>query len=150
MLLRWGGHIFNKTVTLHHHKTKYTLAVSIISTVQQHFWWLNAHIYYWLTFHCCICRLVTTNLCVSTWTCTEEYCRAEAMGVILGVVDSTIIDTKKNNLLSWLPGVQTDLVGWTSRLRVPCQAWEKVLNTEYNYYTVRPKHWHGLKDLQGF
>jgi hypothetical protein len=48
---------------------------------------------------CCICSLVTDNLCVSTWTGTEEYCRAEAMGVILGVVDSTIFETKIKNLL---------------------------------------------------
>jgi len=46
---------------------------------------------------CCICRLVTNNLCVSTWTGTEEYCRAEALGVILGVVDSTIVETKQKN-----------------------------------------------------
>ena len=39
---------------------------------------------------CCPCRLVTNNLCVSTWTVTEQYCRAEAMGVILGVGYSTI------------------------------------------------------------
>ena len=49
---------------------------------------------------CCICRWVTKNLCVSTWTGTQEYCRAEAMGVILGVVDSTIAETKQKNLLS--------------------------------------------------
>jgi len=46
-----GNIFFNKTVTLHYHKTKYTLAVSITSTVQQHFWWLTAHTNYWLTFH---------------------------------------------------------------------------------------------------
>jgi len=34
----------------------------------------------------------------------------EAMGVILGVVGSKIVVTKQKNLLSWLPGVQTDLV----------------------------------------
>jgi hypothetical protein len=39
---------------------------------------------------CCPCRLVSNNLCVSTWTGTEQYCRAEAMGVILGVGYSTI------------------------------------------------------------
>jgi len=49
---------------------------------------------------CCICRLVTNNLCVSTWTGSEEYCRAEAMGVILGVVYSTIAEMKQRNLLS--------------------------------------------------
>jgi len=43
----------------------------------------------------CPCRLVTNNLCVSTWTGTEEYCRAEAMGVILVAGYSTIIETKK-------------------------------------------------------
>ena len=43
----------------------------------------------------CICRLVTNNLCVSTWTGTEEYCRAEAMGLIIGVLDSTIVETKQ-------------------------------------------------------
>jgi len=97
--------------------------------------------------YCCICRWVTNNLCVSTWTGTEGYCRMEAMGVILGVGDSTVVEKKQKNLLKRLPGVQTNLVGWMSRLRVPCQAWEQVLKTEYNHYTVRPKHWHGL---QGF
>jgi len=67
---------------------------------------------------CCMCGLVTNNLYVSTWTGTEKYCRAEAMGVILGLVDSTIVETKQKNLLSGFPGVQTDLVGCTSRLRV--------------------------------
>ena len=42
----------------------------------------------------CICRSVTNKLRVSTWTGAEEYCRAEAMGVILGVVDSMIVETK--------------------------------------------------------
>ena len=97
---------------------------------------------------CCPCRLVTNNLCVSTWRGAEEYCRAEPMAVILGVVDSTVDEMKQKNLLSWLPGIQTDWVGWTWRLSVPCQAWEQVLKTEYNYYIVRLKHWHGLKDLQ--
>jgi len=41
----------------------------------------------------------TNNLCVSTWTGTEVYCRAEAMGVILGVEDSTSIERKQKNLL---------------------------------------------------
>ena len=49
---------------------------------------------------CCICRLVTNNLCVSTWAGTEEYCRTEAMGVILGVVDSKIVETNQKNLLN--------------------------------------------------
>jgi len=89
----------------------------------------------------------TNNFCFSTWTDTAAYCRAEAMGVILRVEDSTSVETKQNNLLKWLPGVPTDLVGGTSSLRVPCQAWEQVLKTEHNLYTVRPKHWQGL---QGF
>jgi len=41
----------------------------------------------------------TNNLCVSTWTGTEVYCRAEAMCVILGVDDSTSVETKQKNLL---------------------------------------------------
>jgi len=49
---------------------------------------------------CSICSLVTNNLCASTWTGTEEYCRAEAMNVILGVVDCTNVETKQKNLLS--------------------------------------------------
>jgi len=60
---------------------------------------------------CCISRFVTNNLCVFTWTGTDEYCRAEAMCVILGVVHSTVVETKQKNLLNWLPGIQTDLVG---------------------------------------
>ena len=51
--------------------------------------------------------------------------RAEAMGVTLGVLDSTPVESKQKNLLNWLPVVQTDLVGWKFRLRVPCQAWGK-------------------------
>ena len=48
------------------------------------------------------------------WMC----CWAGAMGVILRVVDSTIVETIQKSLLSWFPGVQTDLVSCTSRLRV--------------------------------
>jgi len=44
---------------------------------------------------CCICRWVANNSCVSTWTGTEEYCRTEAMGVIIGVVESTTVETKQ-------------------------------------------------------
>jgi len=62
------------------------------------------------------------------------------MGAILGVVDSTSVETKQKDLLKWLFGVPTDLVGGMSRLRVSCQAWEPVLKTEHNRYTVRPKH----------
>ena len=43
----------------------------------------------------------------------------------------------------WLPEVQAELVSWMSGSRVPCQASEQILKTEYNYHTVRPKHWHG-------
>ena len=49
---------------------------------------------------CCFSRLVTNSLYVPTWTGTEEYCRAEAMGVILGLIDSTIVEMKQKNLLS--------------------------------------------------
>ena len=38
--------------------------------------------------------------------------------MILGVVDSTIVETIHKSLLSGFPGVQTDLVSCTSRLRV--------------------------------
>ena len=55
------------------------------------------------------------------------------MGVILGVADIAIVETKQKNLLSWLPGTQTDLVGRTSR--VSCRAWEQILKTQYNYYS---------------
>ena len=75
--------------------------------------------------------------------------RAEAMGVTLGVIVSTTVESKQKNLLNWLRGVQTDLVGWISRLRVRCQAWEQELETEYNYYTARPKHWHGSQGFTG-
>ena len=36
------------------------------------------------------------------------------MGVILVVEDSKSVVTKQKNLLKWLPGVPTDLVGGTS------------------------------------
>jgi hypothetical protein len=72
------------------------------------------------------------------------------MGVFLGIVDSIFIETKHKNLLSWLPRVLTDLVCLTSSVRVPCQAWETSNWTEYNYYIVRPKHWHGLQRLTKF
>ena len=58
----------------------------------------------------------------------------------IGVIVSTTVESKQNNLLIRLPGVQTGLVGGLSRLRVPCQAWVQELQTEYNYHTVRPKH----------
>ena len=96
---------------------------------------------------CCICRWVTNNWCVSTWTGTEDLSPSGSNVCPHGLVDCTIVESKPNYLLNWLPGVQTYVIGWRSRLRVACQAWEKKLKTEYNHNTVRPKHWH---DLQGF
>jgi len=43
-------------------------------------------------------RIKNTNWCVIYGT--EEYCRTEATGVILGVEDSTIVETKQKNSLS--------------------------------------------------
>ena len=57
---------------------------------------------------------------------------------------------KQNTLLKWLPGVQTGLVGWKSRLRVPSQASEQILKIIYNYYPVRPKHCQTYKDPHVF
>ena len=81
-----------------------------------------------------ICRFVTNNLCISTWTSAEEYGRAEAMCVILGVVDCTIVETKQMNLST---SRNTDR---SSRLNVQIKSAVSGLGTEYNYYTVRPKH----------
>jgi len=62
------------------------------------------------------------------------------MGVTVGVIVSTTVESKQKNLLILLPGVQTVPVGRLSRLRVFCQAWLQELQTEYNRHTVRPKH----------
>ena len=42
------------------------------------------------------------NVCC-TWTGTEEYCRADAMCVAPGVISSTAVKKKQQNLLCWLP-----------------------------------------------
>ena len=40
--------------------------------------------------------------CVPTWTGTEEYCQAEAMGVVTGVIGCTAVEKKQQNLLCCL------------------------------------------------
>jgi len=37
-----------------------------------------------------------------TWTGTEEYCRAGAMGGVTGVISCTALGKKQQNLLCWL------------------------------------------------
>jgi len=52
--------------------------------------------------------------------------------------------------IMWLRSVQADLVSWMSGYRVPSQASEQILKTEYNYYPIRPKHWQTYKDPHVF
>jgi hypothetical protein len=89
--------------------------------------------------NCCICGLGTDNAFPPVQV-LKEYCRAEAMSVVTGVISCTAVERTQRNLLFWLPG-------GTDSLRVPWQAWETSNSTEYNHYTIRPKQW---RDLQRF